>query len=67
MQEIKFLISETTREERENHVLNALAVSQIDAGPPDKETMDLLQQYIDGKMEIEDVQKAIIQNQIIKK
>lgn len=58
----KYLISETTKEEREKYVKNALAISQIDAGPPDEETLKLFQLYIDGKMEIEDVQKIVIDN-----
>lgn len=58
----RYLICETTKEEREKYVRDALAISQIDAGPPDEATMELFQQYIDGKMEILEVQRRVIEN-----
>lgn len=60
MKEFRYLISETTKEEREKIIRNALAVSQIDAGPPDEKTLKLFDLYIEGEMEIEDIQKKII-------
>ena len=56
-----YKIKETTREQREKIVRNALAVSQIDAGKPDEETLKLFELYIEGKMEIEDIQKIVIE------
>ncbi len=55
-----YLIKDTTREERQKYVDDALTISQIDAGAPSKGTIELLDLYIAGKMEIEDVQKEII-------
>lgn len=57
----RYLVGNTTKEERETFVKEALAVSQIDAGPPDEETMNLFQKYIDGKMEVSEVQKRVIE------
>lgn len=57
----RYLISNTTKEEREKLLQDALAISQIDAGPPDDETMKLFQEYINGTMEISEVQKRVIE------
>lgn len=57
----RYLISNTTKEEREKFLQDALAISQIDAGPPDDETMNLFQEYINGTMEISEVQKRVIE------
>lgn len=56
----RYLINETTKEEREKLVRNALAVSLIDADSPTMETMKFFQLYIDGKMEIDEIQREII-------
>lgn len=57
---MKYLISETTREERIQMVKKALAISMSDAIAPSEEAMQLVDEYIDGRMELEDVQKIII-------
>ncbi len=57
---MKYLISETTREERIQIVKKALAISMSDAIAPSEEAMQLVDEYIDGRMELEDVQKIII-------
>lgn len=57
---MKYLISETTREERNQIVKKALAISMSDAIAPSEEAMQLVDEYIDGRMELEVVQKIII-------
>lgn len=57
---MKYLISETTKEERLKIVYKALGISMSDAQAPSKEAMDLANQYIEGYMELEEVQKRIV-------
>ncbi|MBQ3307725.1 MAG: hypothetical protein IJG68_06010 [Bacilli bacterium] len=56
-----YLISETTREEREKLVYKALGISLSDADYPSEKVMLLVRQYIDGKMELDHIQKLIIE------
>ncbi len=55
-----YSIQNTTKQQREGIVKNALAISLSGAEEPTKETMKLVRQYIDGERELEEVQKAII-------
>lgn len=57
---MKYLISETTKEERLKLVYKALGISMSDAPAPSKEAMDIVNQYIEGNMELEEVQKRIV-------
>ncbi len=57
---MKYLISETTKEERLKIVYKALGISMSDAPAPSKEAMDIVNQYIEGNMELEEVQKRIV-------
>lgn len=57
---MNYLISETTKEERLKIVYKALGISMSDAPAPSKEAMDIVNQYIEGNMELEEVQKRII-------
>ena len=57
---MKYLISETTKEERLKIVYKALGISMSDAQAPSKEAMDIVNQYIEGNMELEEVQKRIV-------
>lgn len=57
---MKYLINETTKEEREKLVYKALGISMSDAKSPSREAMQLAKEYIDGKKELEEVQKEII-------
>ena len=63
---MKYLISETTREERIDLVNKALAISLSDAEYPSKEVIKLVNEYIEGKTELEEVQKKVIENSIKK-
>lgn len=57
---MKYLIDETTREERVEIVEKALAISLSDAQYPSEEAMQLAEEYIEGRMELEDIQKVMI-------
>lgn len=57
---MNYLISETTKEERLRIVYKALGISMSDVPAPSKEAMDIVNQYIEGNMELEEVQKRII-------
>lgn len=54
------LIKDTTREEREKIVKGAIVVSMLDSQEPSQETKDMFKKYIDGEMEIEEIQQKII-------
>lgn len=56
-----YSIKNTTREQREDLVKSALAISLSGATEPSKETMRIVRQYIDGEKELEEVQKEVIQ------
>ena len=58
--EKKYTIKETTKVIREKIVNDALAISTLDASEPTKETMDLVQEYIDGQKEISEILEATI-------
>lgn len=58
----KYLISETTREERNKIIKNALGISLLGAKMPSDEVLKLAKQYIDGNIELDE-----IQNQVLKK
>ena len=42
--------------------LNALALSTLDAPEPTPETMELIEQYIQGNMELEYIKMSIIES-----
>lgn len=56
----KYSIANTTKEQRERFVAEAIAINLLGAEPLTKENRDLLQTYIDGKNELDDLQKMII-------
>lgn len=56
----KYLISETTREERKDIVKKALGISLLGANMPSDDVLELARQYIDGKMEIEEIQERVL-------
>ena len=57
----KYLISETTREERKDIVKKALGISLLGADMPSDDVLQLAKQYIDGKIEIEEIQKKVLE------
>ncbi len=56
----KYLVSETTRVEREKIANDALGISTLDAAEPTEETKKLVNEYILGNMEISDILEATI-------
>ena len=58
---MSYLIKDTTKEERTLIVNKALAISLSGADKPSDETLMLVKEYIDGKKELSEVQKLIIQ------
>ena len=59
--EKKYLVSETTKEERKEIVKNALGISLLRADMPSDDVLQLAKQYIDGKIEIEEIQKKVLE------
>lgn len=57
---MNYLIKDTTPEERLELVEKALAISLTGANPPSKEVMELVNDYIDGRKELEEIQKEVI-------
>ena len=58
---MSYLIKDTTREERKKIAKNALAISIGSNEMPSKETIELVKEYVDGKTELEEVQKKVIE------
>lgn len=58
---MKILIKDTTKKERELLVKKALGISLTGAEEPSEETVKLVKQYIEGKKELSEVQKEIIE------
>lgn len=53
-------VKNTTREQRKNIVKEALAISVSGIDYPNKETLEIAKEYVDGKIEIEEVQRRVI-------
>ena len=58
---MSYLIKDTTKEERKKIAKSALAISIGSNEMPTEETINLVKQYVDGKMELEEVQKKVIE------
>ena len=58
---MEYLIKGTTKEERKKIAKNALAISVGSNEMPSKEAIKLVKEYVDGKIELEEVQKKIIE------
>lgn len=63
----KILISETSREERKNIIKKALGISLIGEKMPSDEVLKMAKEYIDGKIELEEIQKKVLEKYNIKK
>ncbi len=53
-------IKNTTREQRKKIVKEALAISISGTDIPDINVLNIAKEYVEGKTEIEDVQKKVI-------
>lgn len=58
---MNYLIKDTTREERKKIAKNALAISVGSNEMPSNETIQIVKEYVDGKTELEEVQRRIIE------
>lgn len=58
---MKYLIKDTNREERKKLAKKALAISVSSDTMPSKETLELVKEYVDGNMELEEVQRKVIE------
>jgi len=56
----KYSIANTTKAEREKLVADAVAINSLGAEPLTKENQALFQKYIDGEMELDELQNMII-------
>ncbi len=57
---MKYLISETTREERELIVKKALAISLTGANMPTDDVLELANDYIEGRKELAEIEELVI-------
>lgn len=57
---MSYLIKDTTKEERMKMAKNAFGISIASNERPSNETVKLVKEYINGNMELEEVQKQII-------
>ena len=57
---MKYLIRETTKEEREKIVYKALGISLSGADYPSDYVMNLVKKYINGEKELDDIRNEVI-------
>lgn len=57
---MKYLIKDTTKEERKKIVKNALGIAVADRQVPSDYVIELAQKYINGEMELEQVREEVI-------
>ena len=57
---MEYSVDKTTRKERIKLVKKALAISISGADVPTDETLNVTKDYVDGKIELEELQKKII-------
>ena len=58
---MSFLIKDTTKEERKKIVKNAFGLTISSNEMPSKEVIELTKKYINGEMELEEIQKKVIE------
>ncbi len=58
---MKYLIKDTTEDERRLIVNKALGISLSGAEAPSKEVLKLAKEYIEGKKELDEIQKIVLQ------
>ena len=56
---MKYLICETTPEERQKIVDDAIALSSLDSAPPTDFTKDLYEKYIKGELELSEIKNIV--------
>ncbi|OKZ60818.1 MAG: hypothetical protein BHV96_01190 [Clostridium sp. CAG:354_28_25] len=60
MKHMEYSVDKTTRKDRIKLVKKALAISISGADVPTDETLNLTKDYVDGKIELEELQQKII-------
>ena len=60
----KYLVSETTKEERKEIIKSALGISLLGAKMPSDDVLELAKQYIDGNIEIDELQKRVLEKYV---
>ncbi len=58
---MNYLIKDTTKEERKKIVKNAFGITIASNEMPSKEVVELTKKYINGEMELEEIQKKVIE------
>lgn len=58
----RYLIKDTTRDERQKLVNGAIVISMLDSPAPSQKAIELYQKYVDGEIEIDEVSNEIIKN-----
>ena len=56
-----YSVQGTTKLQREKYIIEALALSALDAPEPSEEAMVLMREYIDGKCELSDARRRMIE------
>lgn len=62
----KYLIKNSTKEERQKMLDDAIAISLLGAPAPSQEAMEIYQKYIDGEMELEEINRILIEKYTVK-
>lgn len=57
----EYLIKNSTKEERQKRLNDALAISTLDCKEPEPKAMELYQKYIDGEMELDEIKDKLIE------
>ncbi len=56
----KYRIANSTKEERKKYVKDAFALGSIDSPEPAKEDLKFFEDYIEGRKELDEIEKEII-------
>jgi hypothetical protein len=56
----KYSIKHSTKEQRKKYVKDAFAIGSLDSKEPPEEDLIFFEDYIEGKKELEEIQKEII-------
>ena len=61
-----YKIADTTKVQREKYINDAISISVLDAPEPSSEAKQLMRDYIDGKCELSEAKKTIIEHYRVK-
>lgn len=62
-----FLISQTTKDERKEIIKKALGLSLLGNKMPSDEVLNMAKEYIEGNIELDEIQKRVLQKYNIKR